>query len=252
MPFAELLRPPTLLRPAMLRALPAPVRAVRAVLAFVATLSARATCSDYEQLLGLTRLQAVCCLCPYGYSCILQVQRSTSISTRMQCLCSHPEISHSQQQDLYAETHDGCKVPACYGVGVQLGCSLIWRLRSACLAGSLQSAAGRRNHYHRWLDHQDHHPVSSLALDLRTQDNLRRCRDTTESQEVRQSARLQTSAMPQIHLHTFLDVLFPDDHAPLTVAGELAALCSLAPCRRTSGGMACCAGVQHVHWVSVV
>ena len=65
-PFpAALLRPPTLLRPAMLRALPAPVRAVRAVLAFVATLSARATCSDHEQLSGLTKSHAIC---PYSYS----------------------------------------------------------------------------------------------------------------------------------------------------------------------------------------
>lgn len=55
MPFeAALLRPPTLLRPAMLCALPAPVRAVRAVLAFVATLSARATCS-YPQAKSETK-----------------------------------------------------------------------------------------------------------------------------------------------------------------------------------------------------
>ena len=41
-PFAVLL--PVLLRPAMLRALPAPARAVRAVRAFVAMVSASATC----------------------------------------------------------------------------------------------------------------------------------------------------------------------------------------------------------------
>ena len=50
---AALLWPPTLLRPPMLRTLPAPVRDERIVLAFVATVSASATCRARPHFLNL-------------------------------------------------------------------------------------------------------------------------------------------------------------------------------------------------------
>ena len=195
LPFApSLLRPPALLWPAML---PTPLREVRAVLAFVAIVFARATCGRPAH--------------PYAsIACIMNA-------------CEW-KMAPAVPQGTTA---------SCNVLQVRYGRTPIWRLRSACRAGSLQSDANRQSRCRRLLCHQSRHLAAAWAWDL--------CRTvsvtSTEAEAANACPYTQATCFLQEALGmdcqvarqqsaqeglTLCGVLFPENHAALAVARKVA------------------------------
>ena len=220
LPFApSLLRPPMLLWPAML---PAPLRKVRAVLAFVAIVFARATCR---------RPAHTHASIAYAMHACAWIPPPAIHKPPVQCAASKV-WAHT---DLALALCMPCrKPPICRRSSKSL----------SSLALSSKPPPGRRLGFGPVSDSLCHHHGrrTSQCLSLHTSDLLpSRCAVDGLS---------STGSNAQTGL-TFCGVLVPDYHAALAVAGKVARICQPPLCRGLPLGPRCRAGFQHIHRIPV-